>query len=455
MKIIFCKDGILRSFDYGNSKLLSLTYIQELLQMNDSFTFLSRFLTQEVVFEKGLTFNNFFKCLEPWAEFWENYTQNHISNYIKVGRTPRILKKNNYIEEVEFSNFINIQSSLTPIFRDSIVYNSDVLTIANSKHKEELFLSMTQNFTIDNQYCIFGYTQHSPQLAIDIVEVPYYEWMNAQFTLKRSSQVIFNEDGLKDAMDMQETKLTSRNIHNLVFSKNMLNLGGNHMEVNDSFIDSSFSFVEGEAFFTLEQIMRNIFKFIPSSVLEDDTIYSNLIYESVQSVLNGTFKLTSETNTANVIYSLVQSKLVNYYENINTNPKLSENNEEPEPNDKVLVNDFNQNSQNSSVLQFNKNDKNSSFESKPKNSDNIISFNNFKKSDEDNKPIIPIISPELTENSQIFSQMISYAEEDNEELIDSNTIYPNDPHNNRIMGVTCENLMPYLNIEDFHKTLKE
>jgi hypothetical protein len=108
--IYFCKDGVLRLHSSNEKIMISMNFIQNHEQLSD-LAFWAKWWHSPVLFEKGLSIFNFLECLQPWCDFWSEYTQKDIQAYIKESKRP-ILVQNETLDWVSLDYRIEIKPEI-------------------------------------------------------------------------------------------------------------------------------------------------------------------------------------------------------------------------------------------------------------------------------------------------------------------------------------------------------
>ena len=99
-QLYFCTDGILRAKLSDNKPMIPVKFLQESGENPDNdFRFWVRWWESNVHFESGLTVGKFLACLEPWGEFWSDFTGKNVVEYIKESRRPIVVKNKENDEE--------------------------------------------------------------------------------------------------------------------------------------------------------------------------------------------------------------------------------------------------------------------------------------------------------------------------------------------------------------------
>lgn len=444
MHIYFCKDGNLRLMHPKTSQMIPMTDVQKIINMEkDDFLFFSRFLLNIVHFEKGLTVNKFFKCLEPWSYFWSLYSQVELNEYLKICNTPQLLKNVPFINEVEFSHVVNIQSAISHIIDNKTVHNENLDKVLNSEHSVFVNPLLGDSFNISNEYFLRGYTDISKDLNIDISDFPFVDYMNSQFVLRNKNNVIFEEDGIKDIMDIQDKKLTNRNIEHIVFSKNMFDIGGKHIRMSEDLWDYSFSYIEGETFFEMGTLLREIFRHLPHQPILENTKYSNIFHEAINLVNEKIF--TDDEDKANVLQSLINHIMTQKNEETYNEARkiLAEKPDKPQKPVSLPT---------AQIIPFKqKNNKTSTVTKTP--SDNgsaeVVHILNFKKK-EDKGHIHQSSGEEYDYNVDIFNQIIGIAHKQGIPIQDGEKIVTNTPQYNRVQGIIQNEIFKELDMSEFY-----
>jgi hypothetical protein len=93
-QLYFCTDGVMRIRSKDEKHMFAVKFVQETEDLSD-LSFWMKWWNQSTVFEKGLTFSQFFKCIEPWIDFWSEYTQKDLKSYLQEIRKPQLVTSQN------------------------------------------------------------------------------------------------------------------------------------------------------------------------------------------------------------------------------------------------------------------------------------------------------------------------------------------------------------------------
>lgn len=87
--IYFCVDGILRAKFSDDKPMIPMKFLHDNgIYKGSDFRFWARWWEYDTYFESGLTVGKFLSCLEPWGDFWSDFTGKDIVSYIKESRHP-------------------------------------------------------------------------------------------------------------------------------------------------------------------------------------------------------------------------------------------------------------------------------------------------------------------------------------------------------------------------------
>lgn len=443
MKLFFCKDGILRVYSDPHTPMLPCTFIQEEMNLEGSdFSFFARFLTREATFEKGLTFQMFLKCLSPWVDFWSEFCQVDIHSYLQYVNRPHVIETSSYVDSIEFSTFTNVENAISYIIDNKLVRAEDVGFLSqNFANKFDPTLAIGASFNIQNMFYLRGYSSKVEHFSFDISSTPLIEYMYAPLTLRKKTNVIFSEEGTKSFMEMNgKSSRRQPSSSQLVFSKNFV--GNQRLVTGSSFEDDSFSYIEGDYTFSLEELMREMFRFMPVTPITEANQYSLAIHKAFNLAKEYEDKISHAELSAMIgeILEDIWEEAAKKYEEENYLPSdaANESFEEPSPNSEFKEN----NSSEDKVLQLNP-QKKLNTTSKDNNDSKVLSLADFKhkkteKSSEydvDYAEIDAAIENPAEADHLIFKLMIKEAQIQNIELKDAFSVEQNYQPENRVMGI--------------------
>lgn len=460
MKIFFCNDGVLRLGNNQNESLLPMTMVQTAFNLRNDFEFFSRFMTHEITLEKGLTFANFIKCLAPWGDFWSMYTMTDLVAYNEYIKRPRAFKSVPYVHEIEFSHFVRVTPAHTHIINNQSIHNSELVHVLQSKHQHYMQLHIGVEFNIEQNYTLRGYTDFSPEINLDISEVPTYELLNSQMVLRRQSNVVFFEEGLKDVAENLDLNISKRQRNNIVWSNSMYNLGARHLADKDENFDDedSISYVEGNVIFTLEQFMREAFRFLPTLPTDEHTKYSEIYRRCVDEHLAHDYGTMSKEEVEMALANKVLAHLHRMYEH---QERIMSGFNYIEEKLKEFQEHHQEAKESSKILQFKPRQGKEEVSSLQQPDNNIVSMSNFKNSKVVQMPIseptedkdrshVTIKLPK-DPNAEIFAELVDYAQEEGIEIKERNSFYPNIPGKRRIIGILDPLSYDELRLDEFDK----
>ena len=153
-EIVFCTDSILR-LKFSNKPMIPLTFIQKEAKLNNDFSFWVRWWNQNVIFEEGLTFGQFLKCLEPWASFFQELTGKDIQGFINESRRPTLVQdtKEEQLTWISLSYITTISADLE--YKD-LLSKSDSINEWLNNPKEARLNGL---WSIYNEYKLTGYKE--------------------------------------------------------------------------------------------------------------------------------------------------------------------------------------------------------------------------------------------------------------------------------------------------------
>lgn len=195
-KIYFCKDGVLRVKGPEKDPMIPLKTIQNLspkaLKEND-FKFWTTWWDSQVFFEEGLTVAKFLIALEPWEEFWGDFTQKDVAAYIKEARTPvAVTQKQDDLDWISLYKYVELEPE-TKYHEDSELKESDdLLNWLNSPKKTKI----TGSWNLSMSYRLSGYVKGEEE-QYSVEDSPIYDLANTLFVLSPSQVVCIPKYGFK------------------------------------------------------------------------------------------------------------------------------------------------------------------------------------------------------------------------------------------------------------------
>lgn len=430
MKLFFCADGVLRLYADEHTPMLPCTFIQEEMDMvGEDFAFFSRFLDKEATFEKGLTFQGFLRCISPWADFWSMYSQVNLDSYLSFTNRPYLAKSKPYIDSIEFSTFVSVDSGLAYLIDNKLVRAEDMGFLSeNFGHKFEPTLALGASFNIQNMFYIRGYSDRVEHFSFDITNTPVYEYMYAPLTLRKRTNVIFSEEGSKSLLEMRG-KSGKKQVKSstLVFSKDLP--GFQRLVTGDAFEDDSFSYVEGDHCFSLEEIMREIFRYMPPEAITSSNKYSEIIHSAFDAISEYEDVYSQEQLSelmSNIIDDFWDQEIKEYEEKMNSEIQK----EAPAKSAKVTT----------MAPQQSKNLKDNTFDNvtiKEKDS-KVLSLQDFREKKENEKNHNDEHINPKHEDHMVLLMMVEEAKKQNIPLKQAFDIAQNHQPQNRVLGILQE-----------------
>lgn len=432
MKLFFCKDGVLRLYSNENTPMIPCTFIQEEMGLVDNdFAFFSRLFNKETTFEKGLTFQTFLRCLSPWIDFWSSYSQIDFESYLSYVNKPHLQKENSYIDHVEFSTLVSVESAMSYLIDGKNVRTEDIGFLhSNFREKFNPTIAIGTAFNIENLFYLRGYNNSIIHFSFAIIHTPLSEYMYAPLTLRKINNIMFNEDGSKSIMELQGKSIKKQPISDsLVFSKNFP--GKQRVISGNSFEDESYSYIEGEHTFSLEQLMREMFRFMPIQPITESSDYNDIIHESLS--INSSYEGKMSRESLSYQIGMTMDSLID--DKYGTN----ENNDEQEDNDSIDKNIKSQNTQNKIFnLNLDKNEgekKEHIFNQSIEKENKVLNLKDFRDKKEKKVNLTEEINEQQDEDFNIILHIVEQARLKNIPLQDSFLVEQSHQLENRVMGI--------------------
>jgi hypothetical protein len=170
--LYFCTDGILRAKLNDDKPMIPVKFLQDNgSHKGNDFRFWARWWECNTYFEEGLTVGKFLSCLEPWGEFWSDFTGKDIISYIKESRRPIVISKEEKKEDEKPLSWISItyHTDLSPISEysddDDI---KDILDDINGWFNKPKNTRLTGEWEINSSYKVSGFVEgKEEQYSID------------------------------------------------------------------------------------------------------------------------------------------------------------------------------------------------------------------------------------------------------------------------------------------------
>lgn len=456
MKLYFCKDGVLRVFHNMDEPMLPCTFVQEEMDLaGEDFVFFSRFLTKEATFEKGLTFQNFLRCLAPWIDFWTTYTQVNLDSYLHYVNKLHVVQDEPYVESIEFSTFINIESGIAYIINDKLVRAEDIgFLMDRFSHQLDPTLALGAAFNIENMFYLRGYNKKVEHFSFDITNTPVYEYMYAPLTIRKRTNVIVSEEGSKTLMQMKGTSSKKQvKSPNLVFSKDFP--GTQRMITGSSFEDDSYSYIEGDHAFSLEEMIREIFRYMPIEPITEANDYSQAIHQAFKLCNEYEGKVTSSDLSAIIggVLEDIWAKQLNKYDEDNYLPQ--DKNFQDNITEKALKITAEEKEDSKIVpLYVEKTQGNNNVGNNDTN--NVLSLKDFKQKKQSDSMTYHDVDISIDDDKEaddkIYQLMVVEAKSQGINLKESFALEQNHQEENRIMGILQE---PQFELFDAIQYLKD
>lgn len=177
-KLYFCIDGTLRIRTQDEKHMFSVEFIQQQDKMSD-LKFWAKWWNQPVAFEKNLTFSQFFQCIEPWLEFWGDYTQKDLRSYFLEMKQPTLVSDS--LANIDWLT-LDYRSELRP----QVVYDEN----GESSDPEKIYPD--KSWHLYSYYELTGYKQ-GEEGAILVDWTPLNQLANTPFVLNNTQIIMVDE----------------------------------------------------------------------------------------------------------------------------------------------------------------------------------------------------------------------------------------------------------------------
>lgn len=176
--LYFCVDGVLRIKSKNNKYMFAVDFIQKNEQLSD-FSFWAQWWHQPVVFEKNLTFSQFFQCLSPWLQFWGEYTNIDLLAYYEELKKPSLVQ--NSKDDLDWLNL----AYYTEI-RPTINYED------NHSHPETASIHTENKWHVYSYYELTGYILGREETVL-VEWMPINQLANIPITIDGQQSVMIDE----------------------------------------------------------------------------------------------------------------------------------------------------------------------------------------------------------------------------------------------------------------------
>lgn len=245
MSLYFCQDGILRVQDCNKQVFISLCFLQRQQQLED-FEFWMQWWLEPIVFEENLTLAKFFKCIEPWAEFWGKVLQKDVIQFCLE------IKKPCYVNKVKQLDWISLD------------YHIELFPEVSYPDESSTNATLKESWNINQHYQLCAYilndnkqhTIHHHPLNY-LANIPFI--LNAQQSLI-VDEFFINKYGQSSQLLLNQSGLGSLKIHN------------NEL--------CPFSFIQGNKQHLLRDVLEGFFNHFDYSPCDRDEI-NQVIQENI------------------------------------------------------------------------------------------------------------------------------------------------------------------------------
>jgi hypothetical protein len=216
--LYFCTDGILRAKLNDDTPMIPVKFLQEngIYKGND-FRFWARWWECNTYFEEGLTIGKFLSGLEPWGEFWSDFTGKDIVSYIKESRRPIAINE----EEEKPLTWVSIayHTDLSPISEYSDDDNfEDILDDINEWFNKPKNTRLTGEWEINSSYKVSGFVEgKEEQYSIDYS--PMNKLANTPIVLSDKHILYFSNWKLNQILGQNEDHFFQNNAFGLCSTK--------------------------------------------------------------------------------------------------------------------------------------------------------------------------------------------------------------------------------------------
>lgn len=229
--LYFCTDGILRIKSNDDKYMFSVKFVQQKEHLSD-FSFWAKWWNQQIVFEEGLTFAQFFDCLSPWLSFWGEYTQKDLVAYYKELKKPTLTYDSP--DNLDWLS-IDYKTELRPV----VNYGNENDKIVSDVIKPE------EAWHLYSYYELTGYILNQEK-AILVDWLPLNTLANLPIILNSQHLVMIdeffiNKYGIKEQQLINQHGLGVKHIH----------------DENDH--EAQFSYLQGPKTHTIREVIEGVF----------------------------------------------------------------------------------------------------------------------------------------------------------------------------------------------------
>lgn len=247
--LYFCVDGVVRIKGENDKYMFAVEFIQQQEKLSD-LSFWSKWWNQPIVFEKDLTFAQFFQCLSPWLEFWGEITQKDLISYFAELKKPTLI--NNSDSDIDWLS-VDYRTELRPV----VNYTQEDNNTSNTTNTNNESITPEKTWHLYSYYELTGYILNQEN-AVLVEWLPLNQLANLPITLNGQQLTMIDEFFIKKY---------GTNEQQLV---NPQGLGVNRIHEEDDH-EAQFSYLEGPKTHTMREVIEGIFyRFDTSPQLRDE-----------------------------------------------------------------------------------------------------------------------------------------------------------------------------------------
>lgn len=247
-QICFCKDGIMR-LKHSEKPMVPLSFIQKKYKNKSDFSFWSIWWNCETMFEDGLTVGDFFSCLQPWAEFWSDFTHKDILSFIKESKKPLLIKNQSNradLSWISLSYFFDMDLELE--YQREISDMTDLNKWLNQKRLARL----TGDWNINGYYKLTGYKDDVIE-HYSIEHSPMNELVNVPLILNNKQIILFQDFNSKEILGKKAG----------LFKDNAF--GVRKAKINSEYGNFVYLHAQGKKTHSLKDVIQGFFFWFPEN----------------------------------------------------------------------------------------------------------------------------------------------------------------------------------------------
>ncbi len=254
-KLYFCNDGILRAKFSKDKPMIPVKFLQENSAFkNQDFRFWVRWWDSIVYFEKGLTVSQFLFCLEPWVEFWSEFTGKELKEYIQEVKKPILVNPNEKgLDWIGILYYTELKSNIEYSKKDDEIFTKDLEKWFNTPKEARL----TGEWDISSSYNVSGFILGNEE-QYSINYTPINELANTPLILSHYQYLYVN--------DWYAKKILGENKGD-IFKKDALGVCR---------IQDKTTFLMGEKYHKMKDVVEGFFYWMYSSPMQRSDVLEEL-----------------------------------------------------------------------------------------------------------------------------------------------------------------------------------